>query len=554
MAYRQDSDLEFLREIPNEELSILVELLTKDFNGAKRYTEELTDKDLYKKHYPNHHKYIDDILEELQTFGGHTLVNVFRGGGVLYKEILCDVCDKKKVTYNKENETIAIENALIEKIFKDIKALLDKADPQKLKVITQELQSQKVDGLYMYQISAIVATAITETLTATTAIGATTLASVGASLGIGRVVGLINPVLMAATSLWLVSDAMGPAYRVTIPATLQIAFLRQRHIHRREIEEMEKNHAEVLEGLENISDKLDEEQKISLAREIMKYLKVKLNILIVGATGVGKSSTIAALFKNGKDKIEIGTSSNPQTQDISKYDISDNIILWDSPGLGEGEEKDKIHADKIIAMLKEKDEEGNALIDLVLVILDATNKDLETAYKLINKVIIPNMPDKEIILIALNKCDSVIDRVDFVENGRRLTTDQEKYLDEKVDNIKERVKKDTNVDVEPIYYSAGLKKGDKPQEAPYNITKLLYFITKKTPPKKRLVYIGEDNKEKGTDDGKRQYTRETKKSLWESVWNFVKKNKEVILTTIIPYLKPIRQAKKIVEFLSKLKF
>ncbi|WP_317398558.1 hypothetical protein [Helicobacter bilis] len=67
----------------------------------------------------------------------------------------------------------------------------------------------------------------------------------------------------------------------------------------------------------------------------------------------------------------------------------------------------------------------------MLVILDATNKDLETAYKLINKVIIPNMPNKDRILIVLNKCDCVIDRVDFVENGRKLTDEQIQYLDSK---------------------------------------------------------------------------------------------------------------------------
>ncbi|MCI7410627.1 DUF3944 domain-containing protein [Helicobacter bilis] len=31
MAYKKDSDLEFLREIPSEELDVLVELLTKRY-------------------------------------------------------------------------------------------------------------------------------------------------------------------------------------------------------------------------------------------------------------------------------------------------------------------------------------------------------------------------------------------------------------------------------------------------------------------------------------------------------------------------------------------
>ncbi|WP_368500025.1 GTPase, partial [Helicobacter bilis] len=421
----------------------------------------------------------------MQRFGGHTFVNMVRSGGVLYKEILCEVCDKQKVSYSKDDKTIAIENALITKMFKNITESLAKEDPKKLEAMMKEIQPENANGLYMYQLSAIVASAVMQTFGMTTAVGAAAFASVGATLGIGKVVGLINPILMGITTLWLVSDIMGPAYRVTIPAAFQIAFLRQRHIHRKKIEELEKNHKEILVELEAISDELEEDQKIKLATKIMEHLKVKLNILVVGATGVGKSSTIAALFKNGKDFVEIGTDSKPQTQNIEKFVISNNITLWDSPGLGEGEEKDKKHKDNIIAKLQEKDKDGNALIDLVLVILDATNKDLETAYKLINKVIIPNMPNKDRILIVLNKCDCVIDRVDFVENGRKLTDKQIQYLDSKVNDIQERVKKDTGVDVEPIYYSAGLKKENKLQETPYNITKLLYFITKKTPPIKR---------------------------------------------------------------------
>lgn len=70
----------------------------------------------------------------------------------------------------------------------------------------------------------------------TTAAGAAAFASFGATLDIGKVVGLINPILTGATTLWLMSDLMGPAYRVTTPSTLQIAFLRQRHLHRKEIE------------------------------------------------------------------------------------------------------------------------------------------------------------------------------------------------------------------------------------------------------------------------------------------------------------------------------
>lgn len=55
--------------------------------------------------------------------------------------------------------------------------------------------------------------------------------------------------------------------------------------------------------------------------------------------------------------------------DIKKFELS-NIVLYDSPGLGDSKEADLKHAKNITAKLYEKDDNGNMLIDLVLVILD----------------------------------------------------------------------------------------------------------------------------------------------------------------------------------------
>lgn len=53
--------------------------------------------------------------------------------------------------------------------------------------------------------------------------------------------------------------------------------------------------------------------------------------MITGATGSGKSSTINALFNTEVAKVGVGV--DPETMDITKYDL-DNLVLWDSPGLG----------------------------------------------------------------------------------------------------------------------------------------------------------------------------------------------------------------------------
>lgn len=246
----------------------------------------------------------------------------------------------------------------------------------------------------------------------------------------------------------------------------------------------------VLEAMESdiMNADIPDVEKNKLMKNFLKLKEQKINLMITGATGCGKSSTINALFNAEKAKVGVGV--DPETMDIQKYEL-ENLILWDSPGLGDGKEADNRHAKNIIKKLNERDENGNLLIDLVLVILDGSSRDLGTSYELINSVIIPNLgEDKENrILVAINQADVAM-------KGRYWNYEENKpeprlveFLEEKVASVKRRIKEGTGVDVEPIYYCAGFKEEGKEQNKPYNLSKLLYYIIKFTPKQKRLAYI-----------------------------------------------------------------
>ncbi|WP_033590217.1 GTPase [Helicobacter pylori] len=69
--------------------------------------------------------------------------------------------------------------------------------------------------------------------------------------------------------------------------------------------------------------------------EFIKKEKPKMNVLLMGATGVGKSSLINALF--GKEIAKTGVGK-PITQHLEKYvDEEKGLILWDTKGI---EDKD----------------------------------------------------------------------------------------------------------------------------------------------------------------------------------------------------------------------
>jgi len=266
------------------------------------------------------------------------------------------------------------------------------------------------------------------------------------------------------------------------------------------------------------SSKFDEQTKKKLFESLFKLKKQKVNLMITGATGCGKSSTINAMFDTEVAKVGIGV--DPETMDIQKYEL-DNLVLWDSPGLGDGKEKDIQHSKGIIKKLNELDEKGNPLIDLVLVILDGGSRDLGTSYELINQVIIPNIGEdaKGRVLIAINQADVAMKGRYWDYSCNKPETKLIEFLEEKVRSVKGRVKEATGVDVEPIYYSAGYKDGDEEQK-PWNLSKLLYFIVKNTPSEKRLSYVNNisDKKEMWEDDDElMDYKEEVQKSFVETI-------------------------------------
>ena len=266
------------------------------------------------------------------------------------------------------------------------------------------------------------------------------------------------------------------------------------------------------------ASKFDEQTKNKLFENLFKLKKQKVNLMITGATGCGKSSTINAMFNTEVAKVGIGV--DPETMDIQKYEL-DNLILWDSPGLGDGKEKDIQHSKGIIKKLNELDEKGNPLIDLVLVILDGGSRDLGTSYELINQVIIPNIGEdaKDRVLIAINQADTAMKGRYWDDKNNKPEPKLIAFLDEKVKSVKARVQEATGVKVEPIYYVAGYKDGDEEQK-PWNLSKLLYFIVKNTPTEKRLSYVNNisDKKKMWEDDDELiDYKEEVQKSFVETI-------------------------------------
>ncbi|VWD51649.1 hypothetical protein BLA18112_07549 [Burkholderia lata] len=233
IKYRADNDLTFLKYSSEEDLAVLARYLTHDKDGKpRRASELLSDPDFQKAEgQPDRHRRSwDAIAGELQHFGGDTLANLVRGTGVLYREILLDVCTKLNVKADKKGTVSEIETEVVDKVISDAWGKLSPAEQDALLAGVGGVCKVGGSGLLSLQIllqgGGPVAFAIVRALAAS--IGYTLTGQAILLAGGGAVLrAFAGPFGLAASAFLMVPSISGAAYRVTIPCVIQIAYMRR---------------------------------------------------------------------------------------------------------------------------------------------------------------------------------------------------------------------------------------------------------------------------------------------------------------------------------------
>ena len=127
-----------------------------------------------------------------------------------------------------------------------------------------------------------------------------------------------------------------------------------------------------------------------------------LDIMVTGATGAGKSSTLNSFFDKAVAKV--GDGVDPETMELDSYSMTSKIRFWDTPGLGDGIQRDVEHARKITKLLQKTHHEQFYFLDLTVIIVEASTRDIGTTIKLIEQVLRGNFPADR-VLVAINQAD-----------------------------------------------------------------------------------------------------------------------------------------------------
>lgn len=237
---RPDFDLQFLQFCENEDLRILCDILMYDNNGKIRMSEDISNSDEFLAAYPNNMVHMwKSLASELQKFGGNSILNLFRNGqGPSYEKVVYDVCKRMNVSdIDKHDTAEEMEQKLLVAISKkaigqmseaEVRSIMDECgiegyDYTRAGLIAAILALQLVNRrLFIIVINSVMRLASQILLGR----GVLMVGMGVLSRGLGVICGPIGWALMCGWTAW---DIMGPAYRVTIPAVIQVAYMRAKY-------------------------------------------------------------------------------------------------------------------------------------------------------------------------------------------------------------------------------------------------------------------------------------------------------------------------------------
>ena len=283
---------------------------------------------------------------------------------------------------------------------------------------------------------------------------------------------------------------------------------------------------------------MTDEEKEKCLHLLLESRKQPVGILLLGPTGSGKSSTINALF--GKNVAKVGVGFDPETHSIEEYHLG-NLTIWDCPGPGDTPRKDRENERLIREKLHETDEDGAYLVDLALVILDGSQRDMSVAHHLINDVALPALADdydeeededeeeasalqeEKRLLIGINKVDLLRSGWGWDAANARPKDQLKPYIEAKEASVLSRAEEASGKKLRVVSYCAGMTDPETGETSgAYNVAMLLYQMLRLLPAEKRIAlaeHLDEDSPAFNTEA-----VAEAIKNIPGTIWHWLKED------------------------------
>jgi len=176
------------------------------------------------------------MATEICRFGGNTLVNLFRGGrGVSYRTIVLDVASHLKTEVSEHDSVAHMENAIIARFAEQAWHRMSASERGEMlatlgmpagigpTTLAAMLGAVRLGGPAAYGATILIANSVAQS------IAGRGLAAVGANVVGGRAIAaLAGPIGWVLTAIWTLYDLASPAFRVTVPCVVQIAYMRSK--------------------------------------------------------------------------------------------------------------------------------------------------------------------------------------------------------------------------------------------------------------------------------------------------------------------------------------
>lgn len=219
-----------------DDLGVLADFITDNNNGRIALDSVIRGQlDSFKRN-GTLQRNSDLIVKEIQEFGGNSIANLFRGNGVPYREIVEDVADHMKLSYDKTESVEHLETKILLAVA--IKSM-EKMSPEEQQDFMRKVSGGKLAGMGPVAIAALQAAVLAggfgSYVLAVTVANAVARQLVGRGLAIAGNAALARgiavfagPIGWAITAVWAAFDLASPAYRVTVPCVIQVAYMRQK--------------------------------------------------------------------------------------------------------------------------------------------------------------------------------------------------------------------------------------------------------------------------------------------------------------------------------------